>query len=142
MAASLQKHSVSLRSIFIFLRLQIIPVKMVPTLFNPMPPFCIQWKGQKTYDFLMFSTGIEKEHCAGKKQSPLLFSINVGLKNNANFTGKHRCWSLFLIKLQAFRPANLLKVDSNTCFPVKFATYLRTPILKNICEQLFLPEMG
>ena len=114
MTASLQKHSVSLRSIFIFLRLQIIPVKMIPTLFNPMPPFCIQWKGQKTYDFLMFSTGIEKEHCAGKKQSPLLFSINVGLKNYANFTGKHRYWSLFLIKLQAFRPANLLKVDSST----------------------------
>ena len=35
------------------------------------------------------------------------------LKNFANFTGKHRCWSLFLIKLQA-RPAALLKRDSNT----------------------------
>ena len=32
----------------------------------------------------------------------------------ANFTGKHLCWSLFLIKLQAFRPATLLKRDSNT----------------------------
>ena len=27
--------------------------------------------------------------------------------------GKHLCWSLFLIKLQAFRPANLLKRDFN-----------------------------
>ena len=24
------------------------------------------------------------------------------------------------------------------CFPVKFANFLRTPILKNICEQLLL----
>ena len=30
-------------------------------------------------------------------------------KNFANFTGKHLCWSLFLIKLHAFRPATLLK---------------------------------
>ena len=27
--------------------------------------------------------------------------------------GKHLCWSLFLIKLQAFRPANLSKRDFN-----------------------------
>ena len=26
------------------------------------------------------------------------------LKNFAIFTGKHLCWSLFLVKLQAFRP--------------------------------------
>ena len=38
------------------------------------------------------------------------------LKNFAILTGKHLCWSLFLIKLklQAFRPATLLKRDSNT----------------------------
>ena len=38
------------------------------------------------------------------------------LKNLANFTGKHLCWSLFLIKLQAWG----------------------TPILKNICGRLLL----
>ena len=32
----------------------------------------------------------------------------------ANFTGKHLCWSLFFTKLQAFRPATLLKIDSYT----------------------------
>ena len=31
-----------------------------------------------------------------------------------NFTGKHLCWSLFLIKSVAFRPVTLLKRDSNT----------------------------
>ena len=36
------------------------------------------------------------------------------LKNFANFTGKHLCWSLFLIMLQSFNPATFLKRDSNT----------------------------
>ena len=35
-------------------------------------------------------------------------------KNFAIFTGKHLCWSLFLIKLQDFRPATLLERNSNT----------------------------
>ena len=30
------------------------------------------------------------------------------------FTGKHLCWSPFLINLQAFRTAILLKLDINT----------------------------
>ena len=37
------------------------------------------------------------------------------LKNFAIFTGKRLCWGLFLIKLQAVRPAALLKRHSNTC---------------------------
>ena len=36
------------------------------------------------------------------------------LENFAIFTGKQLCWSLFLIKLQAFKLATLLKRDSNT----------------------------
>ena len=36
------------------------------------------------------------------------------LKYFAIFTEKHLCWSLFIIKLQAFRPATLLKSDSST----------------------------
>ena len=35
-------------------------------------------------------------------------------ENSAIITGKHRCWSLFLIKLQAWRSVTLLKRDSNT----------------------------
>ena len=51
----------------------------------------------------------------------------------------HLCWCLFLIKFQVFRPATLLKRDSNTgVFQVKFAKFLRTPILKNIFERLRL----
>ena len=36
-------------------------------------------------------------------------------KNFWIFTGKHLCWSLLLIKLQALRPAAVLKRDSTTC---------------------------
>ena len=39
---------------------------------------------------------------------------NIVLKNFANFTGKHLCWSLFLIMLQVFRPVTIQKRDSNT----------------------------
>ena len=35
------------------------------------------------------------------------------LKNLAIFTGKHPCWNVFLIKLQNFRTATLLKGNSN-----------------------------
>ena len=36
------------------------------------------------------------------------------LKLFANFTGKHLCWNLFLIKLKVLRPLPILKRDSNT----------------------------
>ena len=36
------------------------------------------------------------------------------------------------------RLVTLLKRDSNTGVPMKFAKFLRTPILKNICERLLL----
>ena len=45
--------------------------------------------------------------------SHMFFKIGV-FKALANFIGKHQCWSIFLIKLQAWRPATLLKRDSNT----------------------------
>ena len=47
-----------------------------------------------------------------------------------NFTGKNLCWSLFLIKLLARL--------QHRCFPMKFKKFLRTPIVKNICERLLL----
>ena len=43
----------------------------------------------------------------------MTFKINV-FKNFAIFTGKHLCQSLFVIKLPACKPANLLKRDFNT----------------------------
>ena len=45
-----------------------------------------------------------------------MFSKLGILKNFANFTGKHLCWSFFLIKLRALRPTTLLKTDSKQVF--------------------------
>ena len=45
--------------------------------------------------------------------SQMFFKIGV-LKSFAMFTGKHMCWSPFLIKLQAWRPATLFKRSTNT----------------------------
>ena len=47
-----------------------------------------------------------------QKQPPDVFYRKGVPKSFASFTEKHLCWSLFLIKLQAYRPATLLKRDS------------------------------
>ena len=54
---------------------------------------------------MLLNLQITKEH---------LEAVTGGvLQNFAMLTGKDLCWSLFLIKLQAFRPATLLKRDSD-----------------------------
>ena len=67
-----------------------------------------------------------------QKQPPEVFCKKGVLKNFANFTGKHLCWSLF----QAC--SFIKKRLQQWCFPVKFTKFLRTSILKNICERLIL----
>ena len=56
-----------------------------------------------------FNTGLISEAAIGgglwKKAILKVFAI---------FTGKHTCWNLFLIKLQTWRPATLLKRHSGT----------------------------
>ena len=45
---------------------------------------------------------------------------------------------------QGFKSVTLLKRDfQHRCFPVIIAKFLRTPILKNICERLlpFIPKI-
>ena len=71
-------------------------------------------------------------------RSQMFFKIGV-LKNFAVFIGKHLCWSLFFNRVADFRPATILKKRlEHKCFPVNIAKFLRTPILKNICERLLL----
>ena len=63
----------------------------------------------------------------------MFFKI-VFLKNFANFTGKHLCWSLFFNKaagLQTFIKKRL----EHRCFPVKFTKFL-------IKSNLILDENG
>ena len=53
------------------------------------------------------------------------------LRKFAKFTGKNLCQSLFLIKLQASRPATLIKTRLwHRCFPVNFAKFPRNFFLK------------
>ena len=52
-------------------------------------------------------------------------SVKGVLKNLRNFTGKHLCWSLFLIKFQVFKPLILLKRDSNTLFSCEICEIFR-----------------
>ena len=67
--------------------------------------------------------------------SQMLFKIDV-LKNVVNFTGKHLCWSLFLIKLQG---CNFIKRKlQHRCFPVKFAKFLSTPFFTEHLWRLLL----
>ena len=49
-----------------------------------------------------------------QKQPPEAFRKKGVLKNFRNLTEKNLCWSLFLLTLQDFRPAILLKRYSNT----------------------------
>ena len=67
------------------------------------------------------------------KSSHWRCSIKKAVHNNCNFHRNHLCWSLFWdqveVKLQAIRPATLLKRDSNT------DVFLW--ILQNFYEQVF-----
>ena len=54
------------------------------------------------------------QYFCSEKQPPEVFCKNDVLENFANFLGKHLCWSLFSIKLQAFISVTLLKRDFNT----------------------------
>ena len=73
-------------------------------------------------DLVSYNTSFQYTHCIAMSfyemmldiftfyrgsRSQMFFKISV-LKNFAIFTGNHLCWSLFLIKLQALRPAFLL----------------------------------
>ena len=54
-------------------------------------------------------------------RSQMFFKID-DLGNFANFLGKHLCWSLFLIKFQAY---NFIKKRlQQRCFPKKFAKFV------------------
>ena len=68
----------------------------------------------------------------GLKKQPSEVLCKKGiLKNFAIFTGKQLCWSLFLIKLQALRPATLLnKRLPHSCLLANFAKFLRTPFYR------------
>ena len=59
---------------------------------------------------ILFYSRSNHRRCSVKIGVLKVFYYVVGhgvLKNFANFTGKHLCWSLSSIKLQVFRPVTL-----------------------------------
>ena len=72
------------------------------------------------------------ELIGGSSQAQMFFKIGA-FRNFAHFTGKQLCWSLLFIKLLAWRPATLLKRDSNKVFSCeiyenfKNTVFYRTP---------------
>ena len=73
-------------------------------------------------------------------------SVKKGvLKTFANFTGKHLCWSLFLITLLVFRPATLLKRyrSSHQRCSIKRAVLKNFAIFtgKQLCRSRFLSKL-
>ena len=59
-----------------------------------------------------------------------MFLKKAVLKNFAIFTGKHVCWNLFFNKNASLQGPSFIKK--------RLEKFLRTPILKNICERLLL----
>ena len=52
---------------------------------------------------------------------------------------ENTCVGVFFNKVVGVKACNFIKKAlQHRCFPVKFAKFLRTPILKNICERLLM----
>ena len=59
--------------------------------------------------------------------------IKVGvLKNVAIFTGKHLCWNLFLIKMQAWRSLLVKKKTPTQVFPFEYCKIFKTTFFYRI----------
>ena len=74
--------------------------------------------------------GKQKTAVSRSRCSQMFFKMDV-LKNFANFIGKHLCWSLFLIKLQAWRPVGL------QCYEEEIPTQLFTCEIWEIFKNTF-----
>ena len=72
-----------------------------------------------------------KSRLKPQKQPLKLFCEKGVLRNFANFTGKHLCWSFFLIELQEVC-SFIKKRLRHRCFPEEFTKFLKTPNLKTV----------
>ena len=80
-------------------------------------------------------------------RSQLLFKISV-LKNFANLTGKHLCWSLFLLKLQktlthtfSCKICELFKNTSDGCFWYLCSSFTLICIIDQLRTRLLLKKV-
>ena len=96
--------------------------------------WCYHWKPRWSVDVNLDISSIFNEVFWLLRSGRLQIILIVGVfKYFAIFTGKRLCWSIFLIKLQAFRSVTLLKRDSNTGVSSKYRDiyinilYYKTP---------------
>ena len=74
-----------------------------------------------------------------RSSRPEAFCKKGVLRNFAKFTGKHLHQSLFFNKAAHLRPATLLKKRIwQSCFPMTFAKFLRTPFITEHLRWLLL----
>ena len=96
--------------------------------------WCYHWKPRRSVAVNLNIPSIFNEVLRLLRSGRLQIILLVGvLKYFAIVTGKRLCWSIFLIKLQAFRSVTLLKRDSNTGVSGKYRDiymnilYYKTP---------------
>ena len=77
-----------------------------------------------------------------QKQPPQVFLKLSVLKNLSNFTGRHLCWSLIVIKLQDWKPSacNFIKKRlQHRCFLVNIVEFSKKPFfIENLWWLLLL----
>ena len=78
-----------------------------------------------------------------QKQPPEVFFKKDVLKNFANLTEKHLCWSLFLIKMEAWEtPAQMFSCEISKIFKsTYFEEHLRTTADQTICNKILLEKI-
>ena len=87
------------------------------------------WLSRLSHKFLL---GTPLKIRVKRQKQPLkLFCKKGVLRNFANFTGKHLCWSFFFIDLQEVC-SFIKKRLRHRCFPEEFTKFLRTPNLKTV----------
>ena len=101
----------------------------------------IKAMAQEIWNMSILYPKTPKKFCHIIKLGKIIMNSEVFCKKTLlkNFSRKHLCWILFLAKMKAYRPANLLKRHYKAdVFLTVIAKFLRTDILKNICERLLL----
>ena len=91
------------------------------------------WPSQR---FLLRTPSPSKIRLKPQKQQLELFCKKGVLRNFANFTGKHLCWSFFLIELQEVCSFIKLRLRQRR-FPEEFTKFLRTRNLKTVNDCLW-----
>ena len=81
-----------------------------------------------------------------QKQPTEVFCKNDVLKNFTIFTEKRLCWSHLFDKVaesSCLQHSRFIKKRlQHRCFSVNITNFLKTRIMKNICEELFLKKLA